>query len=165
MNKPEQHTLIERLYAASAMLSALSAEVCEAGSDLHADCITRAATDCAAAASRLLEVGWDENLSLIMDETERRCALRFCETCDDNEGYDIPKRVVKRLVALGLVADKKFGRYAQTTRLLGVRPRLEAEFPKGAYDGLGDCRCGSPWEDHEFEECPEGFPTPLACPA
>lgn len=68
-----------------------------------------------------------------MSSDEKRAALRFCETCDDDEGYDVPKLLMKRLVALGLVADKKFGRYEQTSSLLNIRDRLEETFPNGAH--------------------------------
>lgn len=60
---------------------------------------------------------------------EIRAATRFCENCDDNEGYDVPKPMMKRLAELGLVVDKKFGRYEQTTLLLDLREALAAELP------------------------------------
>ncbi|OJW46203.1 MAG: hypothetical protein BGO63_03795 [Candidatus Accumulibacter sp. 66-26] len=61
-----------------------------------------------------------------MSEEEKRAALRFCETCDDDEGYDVPRLMMKRLEALGLVGDKKFGRFEQTDLLLDIRETLEA---------------------------------------
>jgi len=62
-----------------------------------------------------------------MSPEEVRAAVRFCETCDDDEGYDVPRAMMKRLEALGLVADKKFGRFEQTSLLLDIREALEAE--------------------------------------
>lgn len=62
-----------------------------------------------------------------MAPEEVRAALRFCATCDDNEEYDVPRAMMKRLEALGLVIDKKFGRFEQTTLLLDIREALEAE--------------------------------------
>ena len=61
-----------------------------------------------------------------MSDTEKVAALRFCETCDDDEGYDVPRQMMKRLETFGLVIDKKFGRFEQTELLLDVRDDLEA---------------------------------------
>ena len=66
------------------------------------------------------------NLLQTMSDAEKNAALRFCETCDDNEGYDIPRQMMKRFESLGLVIDKKFGRFEQTELLLDVRDDLEA---------------------------------------
>jgi hypothetical protein len=60
-----------------------------------------------------------------MTDGEKKAALRFCDTCDDNEGYDVPRPMMKRLEALGLVIDKKFGRFEQTDTLLEIREALE----------------------------------------
>ncbi len=62
-----------------------------------------------------------------MSPEEVRAALRFCETCDDDEGYDVPRSMMKRLEALGLVVDKNFGRFEQTSLLLDIREALEAK--------------------------------------
>lgn len=62
-----------------------------------------------------------------MSPQEVRAAVRFCETCDDDEGYDVPRAMMKRLEAVGLVVDKRFGRFEQTTLLLDIREALEAE--------------------------------------
>ena len=61
-----------------------------------------------------------------MSNAEKAAALRFCETCDDDEGYDVPRQMMKRLETFGLVIDKKFGRFEQTELLLDVRDDLEA---------------------------------------
>lgn len=60
-----------------------------------------------------------------MTDAEKSSALRFCETCDDGEGYDVPRPMMMRLEALGLVIDKKFGRFQQTDLLLDIRDDLE----------------------------------------
>lgn len=60
-----------------------------------------------------------------MTDGEKKAALRFCETCDDNEGYDVPKPMMKRLKELGLVVYKGFGYYEQTDFLLEIRDELE----------------------------------------
>ncbi len=67
-----------------------------------------------------------------MSPEEVRAAVRFCETCDDDEGYDVPRAMMKRLEALGLVVDKKFGRFEQTSLLLDIREALEAEITAAA---------------------------------
>lgn len=52
-----------------------------------------------------------------ISEKEVEAALRFCETCEDGEGYDVPKHMMKRLAELGLVTYEHFGRYAGTALL------------------------------------------------
>lgn len=59
-----------------------------------------------------------------MTSDEVRAALRFLETCDDGEGYDVPKPMMKRLSDLGLVTHEGGGHY-ETTPLLF---RLQAQF-------------------------------------
>ena len=66
------------------------------------------------------------NLLQAMSDEEKAAALRFCETCDDDEGYDVPRPMMKRLETRGLVIDKLFGRFEQTDLLLDVRDDLEA---------------------------------------
>lgn len=61
-----------------------------------------------------------------MSDDEKNAALRFCEICDDDEGYDVPRQMMKRLAAHGLVIDKLFGRFEQTDLLLDIRDDLEA---------------------------------------
>lgn len=63
---------------------------------------------------------------LSMSDDEVQAAVRFCDTCDDGEGYDVARDMMKRLEALGLVVDKKFGRFQQTLQLLDMRDALEA---------------------------------------
>lgn len=48
---------------------------------------------------------------------ERKAASRFCETCADGEGYDVPKPMMKRLAELGLVVHKGGGYYEGTPAL------------------------------------------------
>lgn len=62
-----------------------------------------------------------------MSPEEVRAAVRFCETCDDDEAYDVPRAMMKQLEAFGLVVDKKVGRFEQTSLLLDIRETLEAE--------------------------------------
>lgn len=67
----------------------------------------------------------EANLLQAMTDAEKKAALRFCDTCDDDEGYDVPRPMMKRLETLGLVIDKKFGRFEQTKLLLDVRDSIE----------------------------------------
>ena len=52
-----------------------------------------------------------------MNVREYRAALRFIETCEDGEGYDVPKPMMKRLAELGLVVHKGGGWYEGTRSL------------------------------------------------
>ena len=52
-----------------------------------------------------------------LTEEEKKAALRFCETCEDGEGYDVPKPMMKRLKELGLVVHKGGGWYEGTPAL------------------------------------------------
>lgn len=53
----------------------------------------------------------------IMTVDERNAALRFIETCEDGEGFDVPKPMMKRLTELGLVVHKGGGWYEGTPML------------------------------------------------
>lgn len=50
-------------------------------------------------------------------EEEKKAALRFCETCEDGEGYDVPKAMMKRLAELDLVVRKSGGWYEGASAL------------------------------------------------
>jgi len=50
-------------------------------------------------------------------DLEKKAALRFCETCEDSQGYDVPKPMMKRLTELGLVVHKGAGVYQGTSLL------------------------------------------------
>lgn len=39
---------------------------------------------------------------------------RFCETCEDGEGYDVPKEMMERLARIGLVEHVGRGEYFVT---------------------------------------------------
>jgi hypothetical protein len=56
-------------------------------------------------------------IALALTDEERTAALRFCETCEDGEGYDVPKPMMKRLAELCLVVHKGGGRYESTAAL------------------------------------------------
>lgn len=56
---------------------------------------------------------------------EAEAAVSFCLTCDDDEGYMVPKEMMKRLVERGLVIHKGGGYYEQTELLLDARDALE----------------------------------------
>jgi hypothetical protein len=56
-------------------------------------------------------------VALALTDDEKKAALRFCETCEDSEGYDVPKAMMKRLAELGLVVHKGGGWYEGTPAL------------------------------------------------
>lgn len=55
-----------------------------------------------------------ESKNVALTDEEMQAALRFCETCEDGEGYDVLKSMMMRLAALGLVVHKGFGVYEGT---------------------------------------------------
>jgi len=61
---------------------------------------------------------------------EHKAALRFCETCQDGEGYDVSKPMMKRLAQLGLVVDEGRGRYKQTDAILRLEEDAAARFAR-----------------------------------
>lgn len=54
---------------------------------------------------------------ITLSDEERDAALRFIETTEDGEGYDVPKPMMRRLAAAGLVHHLGGG-YYQGTDLL-----------------------------------------------
>jgi hypothetical protein len=58
-------------------------------------------------------------------EDERIAARRFIETCEDGEGFDVPKPMMKRLTELGLVVHKGGGWYEGTPLLDQLQDELE----------------------------------------
>ncbi len=60
-----------------------------------------------------------------MTKDEIHAALRFCNLCDDNEGYDISRKMMHRLSELGLTEYKGHGVFEQTELLLDVRQMLQ----------------------------------------
>ena len=66
---------------------------------------------------------------LQLTDVELAAALRFCETCEDGEGYDVPKPMMKRLASLGLVVPQPFGFYVGTQLL----DRLQEEASAGVW--------------------------------
>ena len=45
---------------------------------------------------------------------ERKALERFTETCDDGEGYDVPKQMMQRLAQIGVVHHTSGGVYSTT---------------------------------------------------
>ena len=56
----------------------------------------------------------------ITDE-ERAAALRFCETCEDGQEYDVPSAMMRRLAQIGLVKHKGGGFYEMLPAMLEIR--------------------------------------------
>lgn len=60
--------------------------------------------------------------------TDEKTALwRFCETCEDGEGYDVPKDMMKRLATIGVVHHVNAGVYEITSFGQVVIDRIEDE--------------------------------------
>lgn len=74
-----------------------------------------------------------------LSEDELAAAMRFCETCEDGEGYDVPKPMMKRLAELGLVVYCHFGRYAGTPLLDRLQEEHESVRLQGAPIVPGFC--------------------------
>lgn len=53
----------------------------------------------------------------VLTNEENKAALRFCETSEDGEGYDVSKPMMRRLAELGLVVHKGGGWYEGTPAL------------------------------------------------
>ena len=49
-----------------------------------------------------------------MSEDERKAFERFNETCEDGEGYDVPKTMMKRLAEIGVIHHTSRGIYGIT---------------------------------------------------
>ena len=48
---------------------------------------------------------------------EIKAAHRFMETCEDGEGYDVPKQMMRRLAEIGLVRHVGGGYYEATEQM------------------------------------------------
>lgn len=64
-------------------------------------------------------------VAMALTDEEKKAALRFCETCEDGEGYDVPKSMMKRLAQLGLVVHKGGGWYEGTPALEQLQTESE----------------------------------------
>lgn len=49
-----------------------------------------------------------------ISEQQERDILRFLDTCEDDQGYDVPKYRMKSLARLGLIRPTGFSRYEIT---------------------------------------------------
>ncbi|KWU26289.1 hypothetical protein [Burkholderia cenocepacia] len=63
---------------------------------------------------------------MILTEEERAAALRFVSTCEDGEGYDVPKPMMMRLRELGLVKHLGGGWYEGTPALDKLHEETQA---------------------------------------
>lgn len=69
------------------------------------------------------------DLLSVMTIDEKLAAARFNETCEDCEGYDVSKPMMRRLSERGLVQYKGGGYYEQTALMLDAEDELR-EFRK-----------------------------------
>ncbi|POA45579.1 hypothetical protein C1893_23270 [Pseudomonas sp. MPR-ANC1] len=95
-------------------------------------------------------------LPLALTEQQRTDVLRFHETCEDDQGYDVPKARMKSLARVGLVRSLGFGRYEMTdVGLALVEAVREAEnddddvqeLRKKLEHGTGLCQLNVLWKD------------------
>jgi hypothetical protein len=63
---------------------------------------------------------------MTLTDEERAAALRFISTCEDGEGYDVPKPMMRRLSELGLVEHLGGGWYEGTAALNALQDETEA---------------------------------------
>jgi hypothetical protein len=66
-------------------------------------------------------------VSISLSEQQSRDLLRFHETTEDDQGYDVPAERMKSLAALGLIRSKGFRRYEFTDVGDSVVERLNAK--------------------------------------
>jgi len=95
------------------------------------------------------------SVPIILTEQQERDVLRFCDTCEDGQGYDVPKDRMKSLARIGLIRTTGFSRYEITDAgnavVEGLRaaPVLESGNKCGAQ--MVDCpECSHQW-DHFFK--------------
>lgn len=95
------------------------------------------------------------SVPMILTEQQERDILRFYDTCEDGQGYDVPKERMKSLARLGLIRPTGFSRYEITDagnaviEGLRVAPSLESLNKCGVQ--VVDCpECSHQW-DHFFE--------------
>lgn len=62
----------------------------------------------------------------LLTPEERKAALRFIETCEDGEGYDVSKSMMKQLASKGFVVHKGGGWYEGTPALDRLQSFAEA---------------------------------------
>lgn len=56
----------------------------------------------------------DLSVSITLTKQQERDILRFYDTCEDGQGYDVPKDRMKSLACLGLIRPTGFSRYEIT---------------------------------------------------
>jgi hypothetical protein len=95
-------------------------------------------------------------LPLAITEQQRTDVLRFHETCEDDQGYDVPKARMKSLARVGLVRSLGFGRYEFTDAGLALVEAMQAaanddddvqQLRKKLEHGTGLCQLNVLWKD------------------
>jgi hypothetical protein len=88
---------------------------------------------------------------------EREALERFHETWEDDQGYDVPKPMMKRLAKLGVVYGEGFGRYGMTAfglAALQSTPRAAQPAPvQGVEIGWMDADDLATWIEHGGNFC------------
>ncbi|MGB4488458.1 MAG: hypothetical protein WBI95_23560 [Pseudomonas veronii] len=68
----------------------------------------------------------DLSVSISLTKQQERDILRFYDTCEDGQGYDVPKDRMKSLACLGLIRPTGFSRYELTDAGDAVIEKLRA---------------------------------------
>lgn len=93
---------------------------------------------------------------LALTEQQRTDVLRFHETCEDDQGYDVPKARMKALARVGLVRSLGFGRYEFTDAGLALVEAVQVAanddddvqaLRKKLEHGTGLCQLNVLWKD------------------
>lgn len=95
------------------------------------------------------------SVPMILTEQQERDIQRFYDTCEDGQGYDVPKDRMKSLARLGLIRTTGFSRYEITDAGDAVIEWLRADPVLASGNKCGvqmvDCpECSHQW-DHFFE--------------
>ncbi len=97
------------------------------------------------------------SVAMVLTEQQARDILRFCDTCEDGQGYDVPKDRMKSLARLGLIRTTGFSRYEITDAgdavIEGLRAQLDA--PAVKYGPTSGCKQCQEAEDCGLTDCPE----------
>lgn len=107
------------------------------------------------------------SVPMFLTEQQECDILRFYDTCEDGQGYDVPKDRMKSLARLGLIRTTGFSRYEITDAGDAVIEGLRLAPALGSRNKCGvqmvDCpECSHQW-DHFFE-CRNRPPQPQCVP-
>jgi hypothetical protein len=116
--RPDSVQMIEAIDNARAAMSASQGKPSGASHASNAGEDTEPGLAIAVAANRKLGeyIAANKPALLLLNDEEMAALLRFKEICEDFDagGYDVPKEMMKRLAAIGVIESKGFSRYQFT---------------------------------------------------